>query len=655
MDERRIGVYICHCGNNIAGTVDVEAVAEFAARLESVVVARHYKYMCSDQGQDLIKNDIREQRLNRVVVASCSPRMHGHTFAHACQNAGLNPYLFEMANIREHCSWVHKDGATSKAKILVSAAVRKVYYYKPLEIKNVPVNSNVLVIGGGIAGIQAALEIADSEHTVYLVEKEPTIGGHMAQFDKTFPTLDCSACILTPKMTSIAHHPFIKLMTYSEVVEISGFVGNFKATIKKKPRYVDVDKCTGCGICTQACVLQNRIPSEFDVGLGKRGAIYIPFPQAVPLKAIIDSEKCLYLTKGKCKMKCLEACERNAIQFEQGEERDEIEVGSIIVATGFQSFDPSIITQYGYGRYDNVITALQFERLCNASGPTGGKIVLKDGSEPKNIAIVHCVGSRDQHYHEYCSRVCCMYALKYSHLLLEKITEANVFQFYIDLRCAGKGYEEFYNRLQTEGVHFIRGRVAEITDVAETTEEKGKLMVVCEDTLIGCKRRISADMIILCTGLEPRADADAISRILNIGKSPDGFFLERHPKLEPVSTATDGILVVGCCQGPKDIPDTVAQSSAGAARALAMISKGNVEIEPIASAVDEELCSGCKTCISLCSFNAISFNDEKKVASINEALCKGCGVCAAACPSGAITSKHFTGEQIMAQIEGVFV
>ena len=1012
--ERRIGVYICHCGTNISRTVDVEKVAEFARGLPSVIVARDYKYMCSDPGQNTIKEDIKNYNLNRVVVASCSPRMHEPTFRRACQDAGLNQYLFEMGNIREHCSWVHEDKemATEKAKALVSAAVRRVYYHEPLEKREVPVNPNTLVVGGGIAGIQAALEVADSGHQVYLVEKEPSVGGHMAMFDKTFPTLDCAACILTPKMTTVGQHPFVKLMSYSEVADVSGYVGNFKVKIKRKARYVDEVKCTGCGECFKICPVE--LNSEFDQGLSKRKAIYIPFPYAVPNKATIDKRgyppcrvacpagvnaqgyvalisegkfkealevvrrtmpfagvigrvcthpceidcerakvdeaisirtlkrliadyelkvgrekvtppertkedkvaivgsgpaglacaydlvrkgypvtvfealpmaggllrygipeyrlpkkvldneidyikdlgveiktnapltdlekgfkqgyKAIFLgtgawvsqkmgipgedTKGvihsldflkqvnsgakvslgnrvavigggnaaidaarvalrlgakevtvvyrrsraempaaaeevgeleregvklhilaapvrvlskdgrlsgmecirmelgepdasgrrrpipakgseftmdvdnmiiavgqavdksgmpkelnytawgtlsvdpvtletnisgvfaggdvvagpadvigaiaagkeaaesidrylsgadlqegrpkqitrvkevskegvqpkprvdmpmldlkqrdgsfaevelgfdektaieeakrclncaacsEC-LECVKACEALAINHDMEDEIVEVDVGNIIVTTGFQQFDPSVIYQYGYGQYDNVFTGLEFERISNASGPTGGEVFLADGRKPESIAILHCVGSRDENYHEYCSRVCCMYSLKYSHLLKEKVPEATVYQLYIDMRCAGSGYEEFYERLQKEGVNFVRGRAGEITNIAETSEEEGKLIVICEDTLIRRKQRLPVDMVILSCALEPRADADRIAQTFSMSRKADGFFLEKHPKLDPVATMTDGIFVAGCCQSPRTSP-----------------------------------------------------------------------------------------------------
>jgi heterodisulfide reductase subunit A len=653
MEDVKIGVYICHCGLNIADTVDVEEVTKYAATLPSVVVSRNYKFMCSDPGQGMIKEDIKELGLNRVVVASCSPLMHEPTFRHAIQEAGVNPYLFEMANIREHCSWITEDHgeATEKAKALVGAAVRRVYYHQPLEVREVPVSPDTLIIGGGIAGIQAALEIADSGHKVYLVERDPSIGGHMIQFDKTFPTLDCSACILTPKMTSVGMHPYIELMAYSEVEEISGFVGSFKAKIRKKARYVNEDKCNGCGVCVTKCPW--TADSEFDLGLGKRKAIYTPFAQAVPNIPVIDTEHCAYFLKGKCRA-CEKFCELGAIDFEQVDQIVEVEVGNIIIATGYDAFDPTPITQYGYRRFDNVYTGLEFERICNAVWPTSGKVVLKDGSEPKSVAIIHCVGSRDENYHEYCSRVCCMYALKYSHLIKER-TGADVYQMYIDMRCFGKGYEEFYDRVSNEGANFVRGKVAKVTDEAVNEEEKGKLIAVVEDTLLGTMLRVPVDMVILATALEPREDAAEVAKLSGISRSADGFFLERHPKLDPVATMTDGVFIAGCCQGPKDIPDTVAQASAAAARVLALIAKGSVELEAATAVIDEEKCSGCRICSLLCPYSAISFIEDEKVSRINEALCKGCGTCVAACPSGAITHKQFTTEEIAAEIEGVLV
>ena len=1113
--EPKIGVYVCDCGSNIGGMVDVPKVIEFIQGLPTVAVAREYKFMCSSPGQELIVEDIKELGLNRVVVASCSPQMHEPTFRRTVQKAGLNPYLFEMANIREGASWVtdKPEDATEKAKALVSAAVRRVYYQEPLETKEVPVNPNTLVVGGGVAGIQAALEIADSGNKVYLVEREPSIGGHMIQLDKTFPTLDCSACILTPKMTLAGSHPFIELMSYSEVTEVSGFIGNFTVKIRKNPRYIDVKECNGCADCEKVCPV--TVPSEFNMKLGTRKAAYRPFPQAVPSafvieklgkspcsvtcpagvnahgyvalisqgkfkeamevlrrtmpfagvcgricthpcetecergkvdqpiairalkrfmadyelkngrekatpvektkkdkvavigsgpagiacaydlakagypvtifeaaskaggmlrygipeyrlpKDILDSEinyvkelgveiktntavknldeifgqgyravflangawvsqkmnipgedakgvlhaidflkqvsggikvglgnkvavvgggnaavdaartavrlgagevsiiyrrsrsempaipseidemeqegvtirylttptevlardgklvkiKCIkmelgepdasgrrrplpvkgsefemdidtmilatgqavdksklpgkidfsesgtvkadpitfqtsikgvfaggdvvsgpatvieavaagkeaaisidrYLqgidlkegrpaerervkdvpTKGVAKkpravmplrsaaeriksfnevesgfdekkaveeanrclncavcsecLLCVTACERKAVHHEMKEEIVEVNVGNILLATGYREFDPSVMQKYGYGRLDNVITGLEFERIVNSAGPTGGKILLKNGEEPKSIAIVHCVGSRDINHHEYCSSVCCMYSLKFSHLLREHLPKAEVYEFYIDIRAPRKGFEEFYNRILKEGTIMYRGRPGEITDVAETPYERGKLIVKFENSLIGERERLPVDMVILSAALEPQKDAREVARIFNISCGAGDFFIERHPKLDPVATMTEGVFIAGCCESPKDIRDSVAQASAAAARILALISKGTVETEATIAEINEEQCSGCRVCNLLCPYGAITYIEDKKVSRINDAICKGCGACVAACPSSAIKHKHYTSEEIMAQIEGILV
>jgi heterodisulfide reductase subunit A len=1121
MEEIRIGVYVCHCGFNIAGVVNVEEVAKYAGTLPNVVISRDYRYMCSDPGQDLIKNDIKKLGLNRVVVASCSPRMHELTFRKAVEDGGLNPYLYEHANIREHCSWVHDDKklATNKAKDLIRAAVKRVYYHEPLVIKESPFNPNILIVGGGIAGMQAALDIANGHNKVYLVEREPSIGGHMIQLDRTFPTLDCSECILTPKMSDVGHHPFIELFSFSEVEEVSGSIGNFKVKIRKKARYIDESKCVGCGICEEKC--PRRTDSEFEMGLAKRGMAYIPFAQAIPNIATIDKREerpckaackeacpihmnvlgyaslikegkfseayevirrtnplpaicgrvcyapceqacnrgqlddpvairalkrfaadyelklgggkatpvektkeekiaivgsgpaglaCAYdligqgypvtvfesapeaggllrygipeyrlpkeilnkeisyiqelgveiktntpmkdlaetfdqgykviflatgawvsqkmgipgedtpgvlhsldflrqvnsgvksslgnkvaiigggnaavdaarvarrlgvnditvvyrrsraempaipseieemehegikiqflaapvkvlskdnrvkgiqcirmelgepdasgrrrpvpvkgseftidvdnviiaigqgvdkamlskdltytnwgtlsvdpvtlqtnidgvfaggdvvsgpadviaaiaagkkaacsidkylkgenlsteeerkvqtlneeeVTKikerftsqsrtkagklepgarvggfkeveqvysiqeaqdeaGRCLAsgiegcfecgECQEVCEANAVDFNQTDQVVELEAGAIIVATGYDQFDPSVIPQYGYRKYDNVLTGLEFERITCAAGPTEGKILLKDGREPQRVAIVHCVGSRDQNYHEYCSRVCCMYGLKYAHLLKE-LAKADVYEFYIDMRCFGEGYEEFYKRLSEEGVNFIRGKVAKITDEALTDEEKGKLIVVSEDTLMGKMVRVPVDMVILCSALEARSDAENVARLFTLNRRADGFFLERHVKLDPVATPTDGVFIAGCCEGPRDIPDTVAQAEATAAKALSLISKGTVTLEAAISTVDETICHGCGRCEEICTFHAprVTAKNGTLVSSINETLCKGCGACAVVCPTGAISIKHFTQDEILAQI-----
>jgi len=648
----RIGVYVCHCGTNIAGVIDVDALARYAGSLPGVAVAREYKYMCSDPGQELIRQDIRDHGLTRVIVAACSPHLHEKTFREAVAQGGINPYFFHMVNLREHDSWVHPDrlAATEKAMDLVRAAVRRVKWHVPLEPREVPIHAEVLVVGGGIAGIDAAITLANAGKHVYLVEREATIGGHMAQFDKTFPTLDCAACILTPKMTAVKAHRNITLWTYSEVSQVGGYVGNYTVTVHRKPRYVIEDLCVGCQECIQACVYkQAKVPDAFNLGLSKRKPIYIPFPQAVPQVVVIDPETCIEFKSGKCKKTCVEVCaERNAIDFHQQEEIQTIQVGTIILATGFEVFDVTRVPYYGYGLYPNVYTALEIERLVNASGPTGGEILLRDGRKPETVGIVHCVGSRDHHTNRYCSRVCCMYSLKLAHLVKEK-TGAEVYNFYIDVRAPGKAFEEFYNRVAEEGVVFIRGKVA---DVYPAGNGNGRLIMQAEDTLLGMVRKIPVDMVVLATGLEPRADANDVRRLFNIGCSSDGFFLERHPKLAPVNTFADGVFLAGCCQGPKDIPDTVAQSGAAAAQALALIDAGKVELEPNTAHVLEEACSGCKTCIPLCPYSAISLVEEKR-ARINEVLCKGCGTCVAACPSGSIRQNLFEDEEIYEEVEGI--
>ncbi len=653
----RIGVYVCHCGSNIAGVVDCGAVAEYAARLPGVAISRDYKYVCSDPGQEMLAKDIREHHLNRIVVASCSPHLHEHTFRTAAAKGGLNPVYLQMVNIREHDSWVHTDrqAATAKAKDLVRAAARRVVYQKALERGRVEIHPDVLVIGGGIAGIHAALTLANAGKRVYLVERAPTIGGHMAMFDKTFPTLDCAACILTPKMSSVKAHPNITLWTYSEVKRVEGYIGNFDVEVLRRTRYINEDLCSGCQQCIEGCIYkQAKVTDEFNQGLGKRRPIYLPFPQAVPQTPVIDPETCIMFKSGKCKKTCVDACERGAIDFTLEDEVERIRVGSIIVATGFQAFDASRLPFYGYGHYPNVYTSLEVERLVNASGPTSGEVVCRDGRRPKSIGIIHCVGSRDENTNRWCSRVCCMYSLKLAHLLKEH-TDAEVFNFYIDMRTPGKGFEEFYHRLLEEGVHFIRGKVAEVTDWALDPAEEGKLVLRVEDTLLGVVRRIPVDMVVLSVGLEPHTDADEVRRLFNITCSSEGWFLERHPKLAPVNTFTGGVFLADCCQGPKDIPDTVAQAGAAAAEAMALIDAGHVDQEPDTAYVVEEECSGCKTCVPLCPYGAIAFRQDKQKANVNPALCKGCGTCVAACPSGSMRQNLFEDEQVFEEIEGVLI
>jgi heterodisulfide reductase subunit A len=654
--ELRIGVYVCHCGSNIAGTVDVVEVARWAGealRDQGVVVSREYRFMCSSPGQELITDDIRDLGLNRIVVAACSPHLHENTFRGATARAGLNPYLCELVSIREQDSWVHTDrvAATAKAKAIISGGVERVRRNVALDPLVVDINPATLVVGGGIAGIQATLEIADAGFPVYLVEKEPSIGGHMAQFDKTFPTLDCAACILTPRMVSAGSHPNVTLMTWSEVEKVEGFVGNFTVTVRKKARYVDSDLCTGCGICQEKCP-KKVIDDVYEAGLGYRKAIYTPFAQAVPRTPVIDRDNCTYFEKGTCKA-CEKFCETNAIRFDQQDEFVTLHVGNIIMATGYDIFDARRIVQYGYGRLPNVFTSLEFERLSNSAGPTNGHVVLRDGvTEPKTVGVIHCVGSRDRNFNNYCSSICCMQSLKFAHLVKEH-TDATVYNFYIDMRTAAKGYDEFYQRVMEEGTLFVRGKPAEVTEVPRLPGEEGKLIIQVEDTLAGRQRRIPVDMVVLSVGLEPRADAKEMSNKLGLSCSYEGWAIEKHHKLDPVATMTEGIFIAGCVSGPKDIPTSVSQGAAAAARVLGMIQQHHMKLEPIKASISAEQCSGCRICNGLCPYNAISYDESLAVSSINAAMCQGCGTCVAACPAGAISGTVFSDEQVLAQIDGL--
>jgi heterodisulfide reductase subunit A len=650
----RVGVYVCHCGTNIAKTVAVEEVSEWAGEQANVTVARNYKFMCSSLGQELVEQDIKELGLTRVVVAACSPHMHEKTFRNSCQRAGLNPYLFEMANIRELDSWATDDreAATLKAKAQIKGAVERVIYQQPLEPIQVDINPNTLVVGGGIAGITAALELANAGYHVYLVERDSSIGGHMAKLDKTFPTLDCAACILTPKMVDVDQHPNITMLTWSEVDAVHGYVGNFSVRVRKRARYIKEELCTGCGTCVEKCP-SKILDQNFEVGLGFRKAVYRNFPQAVPKYPVIDTENCIYFQRGKCKA-CQIVCPTDAIDFNQQDEFIQIEVGNIILATGYEQFDARRIPQYGYGRLANVFTSMEFERMVNAAGPTDGRVVLRDGvTQPESVAIIHCVGSRDKNYHEYCSRACCMASLKFAHLVHERLSGAEVYNFYIDIRASGKNYEEFYHRVLSEGTHFVRGRVAEVTDAARMDDEEGKLIIQVEDTLIGRQRRIPVDMVILMVGMEGRKDSRQVANLFGLGCDFDGFFTERHAKLDPVVTMTEGIMIAGACQGPKAIPESVAQGSAAAARVASLIGQRRLMMEPVRARIDPAGCSGCRICNNLCPYHAIVFHEDRKISEVITALCQGCGACVAACPSAAINGAHFTRDQVMAQIEGI--
>ena len=651
--NKKIGVFICHCGENIASKVNVEELSKYAESLDDVVVSKTYKYICSEAGATLIKDTIKKYNLNAVVTASCSPRMHETTFQGIVKDGGLNPFNLEIANIREQCSWIHDDPkiATEKAKRIVKGAVAKARLLESLEPPKVQITPKALVVGGGIAGIQAALDLAEDGHHVYLVEKTPSIGGRMAQLDKTFPTLDCSGCILTPKMKEVFSHPNIDLITYAEVTSVDGTIGNYTVTINKKARYVDVDKCKGCGDCAEACRLHNRISSEFDMGIGKRSAIYIPFAQAVPPKYTIDKDSCLMLTKGKCGTDplCVKACPEDCIDFNQKDTTIDINVGVIVAATGYDVLDPSALHEYSYSLSQDIITSMEMERIINSAGPTDGKIVCPStGEKPKSVTYVLCVGSRDETACTWCCRIGCMSALKQIYLLNEKLgddVELNI--CYTDIRSFGKGYEEFYRKIRGMNVNLFRGRPSEVRNSDEG------LIIDIFDTTTNKLFEITSDLVVLVPALVPRNDTETFSRVLRISQSADGFLLEAHPKLRPMDTFTSGIFLAGSCQGPKDIQDSVAHASGAASRAANILSKKEYETEPYVSIVNEDLCSGCATCISICPYDAIDLEkqkDETTVAKVNETLCMGCGACVVACPSGAMQQSGFNDKQILAMI-----
>lgn len=648
----RVGVFVCHCGSNIAGVVDCGKVREVAEKIDGVVVAKENKYTCSDLGQEEIIKAINEHGVERVVVAACSPRLHEPTFRKCIQEAGLNPYLLHMVNIREQCSWVHgheKAKATEKASELVRMGVSKAARLEPLEAREVPVEPSSLVIGGGVAGIQAALDLANMGFKVYLVEKEPSIGGKMAMLDKTFPTGDCAICILAPKMVELSRHPNITLLSYSEVEEVKGYIGNYEVKVRRKARYVKEDLCVGCGVCVDACPV--KVDNEFDLGFGQRKAIYVPFPQAVPLKYTIDKEHCLHFKSGKCLL-CAKACLNKAIDHKMQDETLNLKVGTIIVATGYDVYVPKKKGVYKYWEYENVITGLELERLLNASGPTGGHLVRpSDGKRPTKIAFIQCVGSRNKKINRsYCSRVCCMYAIKNAQIIMEHEPETEIAVYYNDIRAFGKGFEELYHRVREEyAVEFIRGRPAKLTENPETKN----ITIRAEETLLNEITEREFELVVLSTGLLPGEGSKSIGKVLGLTTTTDGFFAEAHPKLRPVETALDGVYLAGCAQGPKDIPDSVAQAKAAASSAAAPMFARKVTIEPLTASVDEDICVGCGLCTELCPYGAPELVTSEKggtKARIIEALCHGCGTCAASCPQKAITCKQFTDEQILSEI-----
>ena len=661
---QRIGVFVCWCGSNIAGTVDVKQVAEMLKHEPGVVFSTDYQYMCSESGQNLIKDAIKEHHLTGVVICSCSPRMHENTFRKAAASVGLNPYMVEIANVREQCSWIHKDMpvATAKAVILGRAAIAKAHLNAPLTAGESPVTKRALVIGGGIAGIQTALDIAEAGFPVDIVEKSPTIGGKMAQLDKTFPTLDCAACILTPKMVEASQQENINIYAYSEVDEVKGFVGNFTVKIRRKARFIKEDLCTGCGLCTEKCPMK-KVPNEFNLGMDNRSAVYIPFAQAVPKVATIDANYCIKKKTGKCGL-CSTVCGVGAIDYDQKDEILEEKYGAIVVATGFNPISVEKFDEFAYAQSPDVVTSLEYERLMNAAGPTNGTLLRpSDKQHPHTIVFVQCVGSRcdakNEKGKQYCSKVCCMYTAKHAMLTREKYPDTDVYVFYIDVRTPGKNFDEFYRRaVEDYGVHYIKGMVGKVVP------ENGKLKVQASDLIANEQLHIDADMVVLAAAVEPDKSARPLATMLTASMDTNDFFTEAHPKLRPVESPTAGVFLSGMCQGPKDIPDTVSQASACAAKVIGLLAKDKLTGNPCVAHSNELLCNGCSSCEKVCPYGAITYADKefrmpdrttavRRVAEVNPAVCQGCGACTVACPSGAMDLKGFSNRQIMAEVDAI--
>ena len=664
---QRIGVFVCWCGSNIAATVDVKAVAEAARSVPGVVFSADYQYMCSEAGQELVKESVKKYQLTNVVMCTCSPRMHENTFRKAVQSVGMNPYMLEVANIREQCSWVHKDKAvgTQKAIALMKAAVAKATLDSPLTAGSTPVTKRALVIGGGIAGMQTALDIAEAGFDVDIVESKPTIGGKMAQLDKTFPTLDCSSCIVTPKMVEVGQNERIHIYSYSEVEAVKGFVGQFTVTIRRKARYVDETKCTGCGECTEKCPMR-KVPDEWNFNLNTRSAIYIPFAQAVPKVATIDPRYCIRLNTGKCGV-CSKVCGAGAINYEAKDELIDVEYGAIVAATGYEMIGVDRFDEYAYSQSPDVVTSLEYERLMSAAGPTGGHLVRpSDGKEPKTIVFVQCVGSRETENSchggkTYCSKVCCMYTAKHAILTKDHYPDTDIYVFYIDVRTPGKLFDEFYRRaVEQYNVHYIKGAVGKVTPNRAT----GKLEVQASDLLLNEQLHINADMVVLAAALEPSRSARHIATMLTASMDTNDFFTEAHAKLRPVESPTAGVFLSGFCQGPKDIPETVGQAGAAAAKVIGLLTKNELVGNPCVARPDEMMCNGCSQCETVCPYGAITYIEKdfrmpdrttrkRRVASVNPAVCQGCGACTVTCPSGAMDLQGFSNQEIMAEVDAL--
>ena len=639
--KERIGVFVCHCGTNIAGTVDCKAVTENALNLPGVVVSRDNMYTCSEPGQNQIVEEIKKHKLTKVVIASCSPKMHERTFRKTLESAGLNPYLLEVVNLREQCSWVHKDkdAATAKAKALVRGGVQRALNLEPLHPEEVDLCRDALVVGGGIAGISAALQLANSGYKVYLVEREASIGGRMAQLSKTFPTLDCAPCILSPRMVEAGTHPNIELLTRSEVVRVDGSPGNYEVSVRVAPKGVDPSKCTGCAKCEKVC--KPSVPNEFEEGMYERKAIYKPFPQAVPASYVIDFDSCEDC--GRCE----KVCTANAINFDEKERTIDIKVGAMIVATGFDLFEVSALHEYDTSLPD-VITATQMERLM--INECGAGMVLKrkaDGKRVKKVAFVLCAGSRTRKVGvPYCSKICCNYATKQAVILRKTFPYMQVYIYYIDMRTAGRGFEEFYARAQEEfGVRFINGKVASIQAGGSG------ILLRAEDVGLGEVIENEYDLVVLCAAMLPSHGTEELGRMLKVPLGEDGFISEKHPKLDPVSTHRTGIFAAGAVLGPKDVRDSVVDGRSTASHVVEFLGTGKMLIDPVkAQVVDGSKCIKCLACEEVCPANAISVDD---MPSIDQMACIGCGACVSECPVDVFDLAHYTDKQIAAEVEGV--
>ena len=646
----RTGVYICECGPNIRDAIDLDDVYRFAQGQRSVVLVRKCSILCSDEGKRIIASDIKEHGLSRVVVAACSPREHEATFKKVLEGAGMNPFLLQIANIREQVAWVVDDKAlaTEKAKAITKAAIERVVHHESLESGEMPCNPDALVVGAGVAGLSAALTLAQKKRKVYLVEKLPCIGGKVARYEEVFPNLECASCMMDPLLDEVLHDERIEILTLSEVEKVLGFFGNFIVTVKKRARFIDESTCIGCGACVEPCPAVTR--NEYDEGLSDRKAVYIPYAGSLPNLAAIDMEHCLRSEGEECTV-CRDNCPFGSVNYEDRDETLRLEVGAIVVATGFKLFDVSGAPEYGYGRIENVYTSLEFERLLSSTGPTGGEIKLRDGEEPKRIALISCVGSRTEKYNEYCSSVCCGYLQKFAHLVKQRIPDAEVTHVFSDLCLPAKGAHEFHSELyRTKSLKPLR---VKWTDTVAVSERDGEV-VVSYDSASGNREETPFDMVILAPSMQAAADAELMASILAIRQGEGGFFVEAHSKLAPVSVATEGVFIAGCAQGPMDIQTAAAQGQAAAGKALSRLVPGEqLELEAMTAEVREDLCSGCKICVALCPYEAMTIDEEEKCSKINDVLCKGCGVCVAACPTGAIKAKHFTDEQIFEEIEAI--